>query len=130
MNVDRFFIVEVAGSVVALSGAAIVGALFLAACPPSTPAVAPDASDASLRIDAPTPPAPIPTPPQPAACANAQTACDHMKAAGCREGTIVDCARVFCDINADPHFRHYNLACIAAAQDSSAVRGCGADCTP
>ena len=63
-------------------------------------------------------------------CPYSVAACAALKHAGCREGGFVDCARVICQINADPTFTHYDLACIAGAADASGVRRCGSDCTP
>jgi hypothetical protein len=103
-------------------------ALFLLGCPPAAPASTPDASpDASPTFDAATvPDAPAPSP----AMALCQTVCGRMSASGCREGSVPDCAKVLCAVNADPHFKHYNMPCIATAADASAIRACGGDCTP
>jgi hypothetical protein len=135
---NDFVVIDIVGSIVAGCGAIFVAGLFIAACPPAVPPVTPDASDAAavVVVDASPPPKPSvadtapPTPPPTVACPNAQTACDHMKAVGCREGAMADCARVLCSINSDPHFAHYNLSCIATATTSSAVKVCGGDCTP
>jgi hypothetical protein len=127
-----------------------------ASCPPTPPDAAPDAPpvvDAQPPLPPPvvdakpifdttpviifdaTPPmvfdsaapdsAPSPTPSSPC-----QPACDGFKAAGCREGSLSDCARVICQVNSDFHFQHYNVACLAKAKTAAAVRACGATCTP
>jgi hypothetical protein len=111
---------------VGIAASIVVGVIFLQACPPARPVVAAptDASDAAPAVDdgplddeAPSPMA-------------YQTACAHLRTAGCREGTISNCPRVLAEINADPHFTHYNLVCLSTADGASAVRRCGVDCTP
>jgi hypothetical protein len=122
---------DVSMTVAAGIGAFVVGTMFGLGCPPSQPAATPDASDAAIDAAPPLPPVSVdsaPTPPQPTSVC--QPACDRLKLAGCREGTLPDCARVVCNINADPHFKHINLACMQTASTPAAVRACGADCTP
>ena len=64
-----------------------------------------------------------------AAVVSCASACAAMKTAGCKEGAIADCARVVCQANADPHFKHYNLSCLSKAMTTAAVRACGGECT-
>jgi len=102
-------------------------------CPPATPpSTVVDASDAFA------PPAPTtdgafdddsPATTDSAIVASCASACAAMKTAGCKEGAIVDCARVICAANADSHFKHYNLACLSKAMTTAAVRACGGECT-
>jgi hypothetical protein len=58
------------------------------------------------------------------------TACERLRSLGCKEGKLVDCADVVCRMNADTHFRHYNLMCITRATTIGSVRACGGECTP
>ena len=91
----------------------VVSCVVLAtACPPSTPVL-------------PSPDADALAPPPPSDCAGA---CAGLQRAGCV--TLSDCPRVMCQANADPHFTHYNLACLANVKTMADVHACGADCTP
>lgn len=121
---------------VSLFGAVIVTALFVQACPVQRPAPVPiDASDAALVTDGPfdddaptTTDADVDEGRKPAA-SPCQPACDAWKAAGCKEGKLANCAKVVCDIIGDPHFVHYDLACVQKATTPAAIRACGAECT-
>jgi hypothetical protein len=68
------------------------------------------------------PPAPSPKP-------SCQTACDAVRKVGCKEGSISNCAAKLCQINADPRFKHYDVACLTSATTPQLVRACGVDCT-
>lgn len=67
-----------------------------------------------------------PTPPPKPSC---QTACDAVRKVGCKEGNISNCAAKLCQINADPRFKHYDVACLSSATTPQLVRACGVDCT-
>jgi len=81
-------------------------------------------SDAAPPVADSTPPAPTP-PPKP----SCQTACDAVRKVGCKEGNISNCAAKLCQINADPRFKHYDVACLSSATTPKLVRACGVDCT-
>jgi hypothetical protein len=102
-------------------------ALIVGACTPIAPLpVVPfDASDARAPIPAPTtaPDSPSAGPPPTADC---EAACANIAQVGCL--TELDCARVLCSVNADPRFRHYDLACLIHAMMPSDVAVCGLDC--
>jgi hypothetical protein len=121
-------------STVAVIGAIVVAVLFCQACPLNRPVPSPiDASDAA-SIDASVDDGPLdddapPTDDAKKPTSPCQPACDALKAAGCKEGAISDCARVVCQIIADPHFTHPDLTCLGKAKTPAAVRACGADCT-
>jgi len=117
-------------STVGVLGAIIVAVLFCQACPLNRPVPSPiDASDAAVVDDGPLDDDAPPTDDAKKSTSACQPACDALKAAGCKEGTVADCARVVCQIIADPHFTHPNLACLGKAKTPAAVRACGSDCT-
>jgi hypothetical protein len=97
-------------------------------CAPLPPPPAPvpfDASDARAPIPPPTtaPDSPNAGPPASADC---EAACLEIDKVGCM--TEPDCARVLCEVNADPRFRHYDLGCLKRAMLSSDIAVCGLDC--
>jgi hypothetical protein len=100
----------------------VVGAcVFLAtACPPSPVVPPPDATDAiappSAFGDANWPPA-----------GTCDSACAAMQLAGCV--VLSDCARVMCQANSDPRFKHYDVGCLSLAKTVVDVRKCGSDCS-
>lgn len=125
---------------------AFAAATFIgASCPnpgPMPPDVVTDASDDTMPSPPPLPPplivdaAPIdaippfidatpPAPPKP----SCDTACASMRKNGCKEGSISNCATKLCTINADPRFKHYDVACLTAATTPAAIANCGAGCT-
>ena len=107
--------------------------LSFCGCPPApspTPVTpTPDASDASppTYVDAaPIPPLDDATPvvnPTPA------TACAAMaRVPGCI--VLSDCAATITKINAQPGFKHYDVACLSRATTAAGVVACGGSCGP
>ena len=82
-----------------------------------------DASDARAPIPAPTT---APSDVGVTASADCEAACANIDHVGCL--TELDCARVLCEVNADPRFRPYDLACLKGAMLPSDIAVCGLDC--
>ncbi len=89
---------------------------LLNACPQSP--VAPPPPDAT---DAIAPPVAVD-----ASIASCQTACAAMARVGCT--VLSDCSKIMCMANADPRFKHHDVACLSHALVPSDVRNCGTDC--
>lgn len=107
----------------------IFALLSFCGCPPAPAPVSPtpDASDAS-------PPAPIFVDAAPivlddAALATPATACAAMaRVPGCT--VLPDCAATITKINAQPGFKHIDVACLSRATTVAAVTTCGGSCGP
>lgn len=128
MTYRQFSIVELF-----LAGAMFATVATLFACPPPKPAPIPvDASDAASTVDSTAPYDDAGDGPldDDAPLDSRHRACSAMRAAGCREGAIADCAAVLERVNSDPHFAHFDLGCLSSAKSAAAVKACGMSCTP
>lgn len=95
-------------------------------CPTIRPNTPSDAAVTDGPLDDDAPPNVRPTIDAANDCA---AACERLRALGCREGKLSDCADVVCRMNSDTHFTHYDLACVTAASNPAVVRACGGQCT-
>lgn len=103
---------------------ALVALIGCTPLPPPAP-VPFDASDARAPIPAPTT-APDSPNAGPTPSADCEAACLEIDKVGCL--VEPDCARVLCEVQNDPRFRHYDLACIIRAMMPSDIAVCGMDC--